>query len=267
MNNTLKSKFLAVLVSVVGFGGCATSGINEGDINLISLEEEWALGQKLSDDLAKQLDLVNDPLVLEYVNRVGNRLVSQTQMADLPWQFHVVRDEAVNAFNIPGGHVYINTGLIQAADNASELIGVMGHEIGHGVARHGTEQLSRTYGLSILAGLLLGSDPQAYQQILAQILGTGAIARFSRAAEREADELAVRYVYTGGYDPAGLITFFRKLLQEGRAGRNAVEGFFATHPLTEDRIRYTQALIDQLPPKQGLISDEPGFQEVRNRVQ
>ena len=114
--------------------------------------------------------------------------------------------------------------------------------------------------------MLLGSDPAAYQQILAQILGTGTIARFSREAEREADELAVQYVYEGGYNPDGLISFFEKLLEQGNRDRGAMESFFSTHPLTEDRIRYSRALVDQLPPKSGLIRDEPGFQRIRERV-
>lgn len=257
---------IASLALLVGIGGCATSGVNEGDFNVISIEEEWQLGQRLADDLAKQLTLVEDQAVLAYVNQVGNRIVRQTEMASLPWQFHVVRNDEINAFNIPGGHVYVNTGLIAAADNASELIGVMAHEIGHGVARHGTEQLTRAYGLNIVATLLLGSDPATYERILAQILGTGAIASFSREAEREADRLAVQYVYSAGYNPAGLVSFFEKLLAQRSGNRSAVGNFFSTHPLTEDRIRYTQALVDGLPPKPELISDEAGFREVRDRV-
>lgn len=255
----------SLLAFLLVLAGCATSGVNEGDINLVSIEEEWRLGQQLSVDLAERLTLVEDPEVLRYVNAVGNRIVDQTEMAELPWEFHVVRDEEINAFNIPGGHVYINTGLIAAAENASEMVGVMSHEIGHGVARHATEQLTGVYGLNIIAGLLLGSDPQTYERILAQILGTGAIASFSREAEREADELAVRYLYDAGYDPRGLVSFFEELLSQSRRRADPVSRFFATHPLTEERIEYTRKLVNQLPPKE-LINDEAAFRDMRSRV-
>lgn len=257
---------IASLALLAGMGGCATSGVNEGDFNVISIEEEWQLGQRLSEDIAKQLTLVEDRAVVAYVNQVGNQIVRQTEMANLRWQFHVVRNDEINAFNIPGGHVYVNTGLIAAADNASELIGVMSHEVGHGVARHGTEQLTRAYGLNIVAALLLGSDPATYERILAQILGTGAIARFSREAEREADTLAVRYVYSAGYNPNGVVTFFEKLLAQRGGNRGAVGDFFSTHPLTQDRIQHTRSLVEQLPPRPNLVTDEPGFREVRDRV-
>ncbi len=112
-------------------------------------------------------------------------------------------DPAVNAFNIPGGHVYVNTGLVEAAPDAAAFAGVLAHEIGHGVARHGTEQLTKVYGINILGGVLLGQNPKAYEQILAQILAGGAVARFSRADESEADELGVRYSYEAGLRPDG----------------------------------------------------------------
>lgn len=245
---------------------CATSGVNQGDFNVVSLEEEWQLGEQLEQDLADKLDLVDDPVVARYVNDVGNRIVAQTEMSGLPWKFHVVRNDEINAFNIPGGHVYVHTGLIAAAEDSSQLVGVMAHEVGHGVARHATEQLTRAYGLNVVAALLLGSDPQVYQQVLAQILGTGAIASFSREAEREADTLAVRYVFDAGYDPSGLVSFFEVLMAQSRGGSDPVSRFFATHPLTEDRIRHTQALVGQLPPRQEYVDDREAFQAARARV-
>ena len=214
----------------------------------------------------KELTLVKDPAVVGYVDKLGRRLVQPTELAHLPWKFHVVEDPEINAFNIPGGHVYVNTGLIAAADNASELAGVMGHEVAHGVARHGTEQLTQAYGISILAGGLLGENPGAYQSILAQIVSTGTIASFSRSAEEEADALGVRFLYDAGYDPQGLPSLFEELLSRKRKSGGAVGQFFATHPQTEDRIRRTRARIAKLPPKSGLVTDEPGFRKAKSRV-
>jgi beta-barrel assembly-enhancing protease len=265
-SRVLAAALVAVLASWLGAAGCASSGVNQGDVNLVSLEQEWQLGQQLEADIARQLRLSRDSTLNNYVNGLGQRLVQQTEMRNLPWKFHVVEDPEINAFNIPGGHVYVNTGLIAAADNASELAGVMAHEIAHGVARHGTEQLTRVYGLNILAGLLLGENPAAYQQILAQILGTGAIARFSRSAEQEADVLGVRTLYEARYHPEGLIGIFQKLLSRRQGNPNSVDKFFSTHPLTENRIRDTRAEIAKLPSTSGLQRDDAGFAAARQRA-
>src|SRR6185436_8402187 len=116
----------------------------------------WQLGNQLAAEISSQVKIVNDPT--GYVSRIGQKIVAQTPMANMPWTFHLVDDPEINAFAIPGGHVYVNTGLINAANNASELAGVMAHEISHVVARHSTEQMSRQYGAQILAGLVLGQN-------------------------------------------------------------------------------------------------------------
>ncbi len=257
---------LTVALALSLVTGCASTGVNKGDINLVSIQEEWQLGQQLEQDLATKLDLVRDPVVTGYVDRLGQRIVGQTEMANLPWKFHVVRSPEINAFNIPGGQVYVNTGLIAAAGDVTELAGVMAHEISHGVARHGTEQLTKVYGLNLLASAALGKNPEAYQQILAQILGTGAIARFSREAESEADKLGVRYMYQAGYDPRGMVEMFQTLLTQRQQRPSSVDQFFASHPLTEDRISATRKEIAQLPAKSGLIEHDPAYQSVRSRV-
>jgi predicted Zn-dependent protease len=244
--------------------GCGSGGL--GNFNLISIEEEWRLGEQISRDVARQVRLVNDPEALAYVNRVGRTLVSQTQMGQLPWQFHIVADNSINAFNIPGGHVYIHTGLIAAADNASEFVGVLGHEIGHGVERHGTEQLTKAYGLQIVAGLLLGQNPGMVAQIAAQIVGTGAMARFSREAEDQADRIAVQMMSQAGYNPRGMVTMFEELLQNTKSRPGSVSKFFSTHPLTEDRIRSVSRQIEGMGLRSGLKTDEPEYQRVRRNL-
>ena len=264
---TVRILLLAAVLSVLGLvAGCATTGVNQGDFNLVSLEEEWQLGQQLEQDLARELDLVNDRAALDYINRMGQRIVRQTQLSGQPWTFHIVRDDAINAFNIPGGHVYVHTGLIEAADNASELAGVMAHEIAHGVARHGTERLTKSYGANMLAGLVLGNDPAAYEQILAQIVAGGTFAKFSRDAEREADRLGIRYMHGAGYDPDGMPSMFEELLQQRQQRPGAIEQFFSSHPLTEERIRRTRRLANDLPRRSGLITNEAGFNELKRRL-
>ena len=256
-----------VVLLCVAFGsGCGSTGVNQGDFNLMSLQDEWALGRKLAEDIARQLPLSQDPAVVGYINEVGQRIVRQTEMAQMPWTFHVVNDPAINAFAIPGGHVYVNTGLITAADNVSELAGVMAHEISHGVARHSTEQLSKAYGLEILATLVLGQNPAAYQTILAQIIGGGALARFSRSAEEEADKLGVQSMYRAGYNPRGMASMFEELLSREKRSPNSVARFFSTHPLTADRIRKVTAEAEKLPARGDLITDDPEYQALRRKL-
>ena len=255
----------ALLLLLFMLTGCATTGVNRGDVNLISMEEEWQLGNQLEQDLNQQLRLGNDGTANAYIERIGQQIVRQTELANAPWSFHIVNDPAINAFNTPGGNVYVNTGLILAADNVAQLVGVMAHEIAHGVARHGTERLTKTYGLNIGAGLLLGSDPSAYEQVLAQIAGTGAIAKFSRNDEREADELGVRYMYQAGYDPEGMAQMFEKLLQQRQGRPSSVAQFFSTHPLTESRIREVRRAASQLP-RRSLTLRDGDLQSIQRRL-
>jgi predicted Zn-dependent protease len=265
MSKRMHSTAIAVaLVSILG-SGCGSGGA--GNFNLISIDEEWQLGQQLSRDVASQVKLSNDAAVNAYVRNLGQKIVanSPAPFNQLPWDFHVVEDPTMNAFAIPGGHVYVNTGLIANAENASELAGVMAHEISHVVARHTTEQISRQYGLSVLAGLVLGQDPGALQQIAAQLIAGGALARFSRDAEREADELGIQAMQRAGYNPRGMAAMFRVLLAHQQSQPSRVEQFFATHPTTEDRIRDAEQRAAQLPTA-GTITDEPQFQDVRRRA-
>lgn len=255
-------------VTLAGFiVACATTGVNRGDLNLVSLEEEWQLGDQLEQDLSRELTLVNDRSAVSYVNQVGRRLVRRTEMAELPWEFHIVASPEINAFNIPGGHVYVHTGLIGAADDVAELAGVMAHEIAHGVSRHGTEQLTRSQGLSLIAGAALGEDPESYERLLAQVLGTGALAKFSREAEREADYLGVQYMAGAGYNPNGMAEMFETLLAQRQRRPSAVSQFFATHPLTEQRIADVRRQVRgmNLDPDR-LTTRDPDFRTLQRRL-
>ena len=260
-----RNAFLAVVLATFVAAGCGSTG-GGGDFNLISIEEEWQLGAQLSQDIERQVRLNNDPAINAYVRNMGQRIVQQAAppFNQLPWNFHVVQDDSINAFAIPGGHVYVNTGLIEAAGNASELAGVMAHEISHVLARHSTEQLSRQYGLSVIAGAVLGQNPGQLSQIAAQIIAGGALARFSRDAEREADKIGIQAMAAAGYNPNGMASMFEKLLDHRQSQPSRVSQFFSTHPLTEDRIRDARSRAAELGNRG--ITDEPQFQEIRRRT-
>jgi predicted Zn-dependent protease len=257
------SLLAVVLVTFMSYG-CGSGG---GNFNLISVEEEWQMGAQISQEIARQVRFNNDPAVNAYVRDMGRRIVAQAAAPfnQMPWNFYVVEDPSINAFAVPGGHVYVHTGLIQNADNAAELAGVMAHEIAHVLARHSTEQLSRQYGLSVIAGVVLGQNPGALAQIAAQIAAGGTMARFSREAEREADEIGIQAMAAAGYNPIGMATMFEELMEQSQGRQpGRVERFFSTHPLTDERVRDARRRAERIGNRGTL--DEPQFQEIRRRV-
>lgn len=267
-SSAVRRLLLSALVAgpSITLGACASAGPNKGQLNLVSLQEEWQLGQQLDRDISRQMRIVDDRAANEYLTLIGQRLVATTYYRQLPWRFRIVEDPAINAFAIPGGHLYVNTGLVKATDNVAELASVVAHELGHGVARHGTEMLTKQYGFSIVAGLVLGNNPAIYQQILAQIVGGGVFAKYSRDAEREADRLGVQEMYDAGYDPTGMVTMFQELLAAQKSSPGALQKFFSSHPLTQDRIANARAQISQLPPKQNLILQDSRFADFKARL-
>lgn len=235
------------------------------DINLVSVEQEWQLGDQVENELAGKLRIVDDRQTLRYVDGIVQRLADETTLGRLPWTTHLVADPELNAFNTPGGNIYVNTGLIAATDSAAELAGVIAHEVAHGAERHGTEQLTKAYGFNLLAGMLLGRNPSLGEQIAGQLVGASTFAAFGRTAEREADILGVRLMHQAGYDPRGMAEIFRKLVAKRRTQPGRVQQFFSSHPLTETRIAAVEAEARRLPGKR-LVRDEAGFRNARQRA-
>lgn len=249
---------VAVLLSA------ATAAEARGGFNLISLDQEWSMRNDLHAQVQQEQRLVNDRAALQYLNQVGRRIAAQTPMGNRPWDFFIVDDPSVNAFNLPGGLVYVNRGLIAEADTLDQLAGVLAHEIGHGASRHGTQLMTRSYGYNLLAGLLLGRDAGQGKRILAQVVGAGVLTDYSRDAEREADRTGVEYAYRAGYNPKGAADFFRQLLDMRQRRPTKVEQFFASHPLTEERI----SNVEQAASRYGQrgIRDTRDFQSFRSRL-
>ena len=238
-------------------GACATLG----GANYVSIEDEWQLGRELEADLARRLPIVRDATLNRYVNDVGQRMIRQTNMANLPWRFHVVKDDEINAFNVPGGLVYVHTGLLAKSGSAAEFAGALAHEIGHGLARHGTHRISQQQEANVLAAVVLGQNPGTVAQIGAQIAAAGAFARFSRADEREADQYAVQLMSQTGYDPEGLARLLERLMRSGAGGG----GLFSSHPNPEERVRNVRTFASDIN-RSRLRMDESGFAAVRSRA-
>jgi len=261
-----RAVFLGVVIMAMIAASCGSGGGIAGSASNMSLDQEWQLGNQMAAQVQQQVHLVNDPQALAYLRQVGERLHAQTPLADRPFDFEIVADPSVNAFSIPGGHIYVNQGLIGAVDKADELAAVMAHEIAHVVARHVLKQIDQQQEISAVGAILLGQNPGALQQILAQIIAGGAMARFSRADEKQADDIGLDIMYRANYDPHGMLDMFSKLLAMGGSGGGAASRFFADHPGTQDRINDIQGKMGNYPSKPGMTVDDEGFHAMKSRV-
>ena len=223
-------------------------GVGRG-VNFYSVEKEIAMGKQYADEVERQAKIIRDPLVAEYVNRVGQNLARHSD-SKLPFTFKVLEDPSINAFALPGGFCFVNTGLILEAETEAEMAGVLAHEIAHVAARHGTRQATRGQ-LASLATLPLiiatgGWTGYGISQ-LANIAIPIAFLQFSRGFEREADYLGLQYLYAAGYDPTAFVDMFEKLASLQKTKPGALSGVFSSHPLTDDRIQDAQKGMKDLP--------------------
>jgi predicted Zn-dependent protease len=237
----------------------------------VSQDQEVAIGQQGAEQINAQLPIVRDSAVADYVRQLGLSIARTTSRADLDWQFFVVDSREVNAFALPGGIVYVNRGLIERAARLDELAGALGHEIGHVVRRHSVEQMKKEKGANVAVSLgctLVRICNNTVAQAAIQVGGAALFARYSRQDEAEADSEAVGNVVRAGIDPEGIPALFERLLAERRDSPLAIEAFFASHPLEEERIRETERVIAALPPasRAGLVRDVPSYPAFRARL-
>jgi beta-barrel assembly-enhancing protease len=231
-------------------------------------ESEVKMGRMLAAQVDKEAKFVDDPIITEYVNRVGQNIVLHSD-AKIPFTIKVIDADEVNAFALPGGFFYVNKGLILAADNEAELAGVMAHEIAHVAARHTMENERKMqmidYGM--LAGILLGGP------ILSNVLYNGggffegmAMLKFTRGAEEEADKLGVQYMWAAGYDPGAMATMFEKLEAKNKKKPGTIAKLFADHPAPADRRQAALNLASRFPEREEYVISSSEFQRVRNRL-
>ena len=257
---------LLLAASLVPGCTCASDSVNRGDLNLVSLDDEWALGRDLAAQVDAQVRPVPDPVVQDYLDRMGRAVADQTEMADREWTFTVIDDPAVNAFALPGGHVYVNAGLVAAADGPAELASVVAHEVAHGVARHSTERMVKAQGVGWVAGLVLGEDPGVVRQVAAELVGRGALARFSRGDEAEADRLGLEYLAEAGFDPGGQAAMFQTLVDLRGRRPQLFRRWFQSHPLGEDRVEAAETAARDLRPAPPSAAERTAFRDVQRRL-
>ena len=259
---------IGLLVCVVC--GAITPSADGQILGSLSEEEEVELGRMAAVEIEKDLNLLTDEEVVAYVSDLGETLAEHSNRTDLTYQFKVVDAAEINAFALPGGFIYVHRGLIEAANTEAELVGVLGHEIAHVVARHGAEQAQRAsiadLGLRVPGSIFGRGTGGRIGAMAAEMAAGGTFMQFSRDAEREADRLGAENVAAAGQNPQGMITFFEKLdaLRERQA--NAVESFFASHPSPAERVSNIQDLVVSLSEGKELTLNGARFREVKARL-
>jgi beta-barrel assembly-enhancing protease len=241
--------------------------INKGQINLYSLEKELTLGRKLAADMDRRSVLVTDPILLEFVNRITQNIVINSDVK-VSVTVKVIDSSQINAFTLPGGFLYINRGLIEAADNEAELAGVIAHEVAHIAARHGVEQASKNdlihWGAIPL--IFFGGWGGFLVNQAAGLVIPLSFFKFSRGSEKEADRLAAQYLWKTGYDPNGLISFFEKLRASEKKIPGTLRKVFRTHPMNRERIEEVQKLLVRFPERREYQTNSSEFIAVKERM-
>ena len=244
-------------------------GVGKG-VNLYSLQREIALGKGAAMEVEKTAKMINDPVVTEYVNRVGQNLVRNSD-AKVPFTIKVIDSDEINAFALPGGFFYVNSGLILRADEEAEMAAVMGHEIAHVAARHSTKNATKgeIMQLATIPLILLGPGGWAgyglYEGLNLAI--PMSYLKFERSAEAEADYLGLQYMYKTGYDPQAFVSFFEKLQAKEKKKPGTLARAFATHPQTPDRIEKSQEEIGRiLAARPQYVVSTSEFDDVKSRL-
>jgi predicted Zn-dependent protease len=238
-------------------------------INFYSLEKEIALGKQLAQEVERQAKIIEDPIIAEYVNRIGQNLVRNSD-AKVPFTIKVVDSEEINAFALPGGFFFVNSGILLNADNEAEMAGVMAHEIAHVAARHGTKQASRGELLqigTIPLWMLGGWTGYAIRQGMSIAIPMGFL-QFTKGFEKEADYLGLQYMYKAGYDPTAFVDFFEKIQTLEKKKPGSIEKVFSSHPPTDDRIKDAQNEIQKiLVAKPEYVLNTSEFNDVKGRLE
>ena len=240
---------LTLLTVLFILQGCAQFANVSASLFMMTPEQEVTFGEKVKTEVEKDLTLVNDPEVVNYVREVGQKVYAQSPKTPFPVQFYVVADSTLNAFAIPGGTIYVHTGVIEAADDEAELASVIAHEMGHVVRRHSARQVSAQTGLQVVEEVVLGNDSGQATQMVTNLLKQGVLFNYSREDEREADAIGVGTLYRADYDPMAMYNFFQKLQTQGGAAEGPVSTFFASHPPTSERMDNVLAIVNNLTKK------------------
>jgi predicted Zn-dependent protease len=251
-----RSTRLILLAAVAA--GCATNPVTgRSELALVSEAQEIQMGQEYAEQVKASIGLYDDPALQAYVAGLGRRLAAESERPQLPWQFHVVDDAAVNAFALPGGPIFITRGILTYMNSEAELVSVLGHEIGHVTARHSVQQMSKAQLANI--GLGVGSilSPTVANAAGAASAGLGVLfLKYGRDAERQADELGFKYMVRENYDPRDMAAMFQTLARTGGSAEGRLPSWLSSHPFPEDREAAVRQRIDSMGARAGLVTND-----------
>jgi predicted Zn-dependent protease len=238
-----------------------------GAIQLVSVEDEIAIGKQAQIEVRKQTPQLEDTAVQAYITRIGRQLAARSRGARYPYTFSIANYREINAFALPGGPIWVNRGAIAASGTEAQLAGVLAHEIAHVSQRHAAQQLSNVMvanlGLSLLGALLGNSGGATAANIAVRYVASGAFLKFSRDDEREADRVGAGIMARAGWDPRGMIELMQTIREQEQRDPSSVEMFFSNHPSPQDRV----ALLRQVVPKTRAGKRDSGeFQAIRARL-
>lgn len=263
----IKTRLALILVTILSVTVLAERTTLKPGRNIYSPQQDVELGREVAKDAERQLEIINNSKANAYISALGQQLAGKAPNENkFPFYFKIVNDKSINAFALPGGPVYVHRGAIEAADNEAQLAGVIGHEIGHVILRHGTNQATKAQlgqGALGILGAVLGNG--AAGQVVAAgggFLANSVLLKYSRDAESQSDLIGTQILYDLGYDPKAMAEFFEKLAKENKGSK--AEEFFSNHPIPENRVAKVNAEIKKLgalPPRPR--TDSPDFQEVK----
>jgi predicted Zn-dependent protease len=261
-----KTKHSAVKDDIQAIGTRNIGG--KGISNWYSVEQEIGIGREYSKEIEARARLLSDPVVTEYVNRIGQNLVRNSD-AKVPFAIKVIDSDEINAFALPGGFLYVTSGLILAAQEEAELAGVMAHEVAHVAAHHATRQMthSQMFTLASIPLIFVGGGLGMAVREAAGLAMPLTLTKFSRGFEAEADYLGVEYLYQAGYDPQAFISFFERIQALEKQKPGVMAKMFSDHPQTADRLRKTQSeIVKILPPREAYVISTSDFDDAKSRL-
>jgi len=237
----------------------------------ISQQQEVEIGAQQAQQVNAQLPIIQDPAINRYLNTVGDSIARVTSRSDLDWHFYLVNTNDFNAFALPGGYIYVNRGVVERSDRLDQFASVVAHEIGHVVLRHSVKQMEQMQGANIgvtVACVLTSVCNSGLGQAAINVAGGAVFAKFSRDDERQADAIGIDEMVRAGINPQGMASMFQKLLAERQAQPGAMDTWFASHPLEEERIKNAQDKVASINPAiiRTLTTNTAAFNDFRARV-
>lgn len=243
--------------------GCASTGPQRDTLQFVSVEEELSLGSSLSLQASKQLNLIRNQQINAYLNQLATEIGAQSDWDGLTYKVYLVNDSHLNHFSLPGGHVYLFRGIVEMAENTSEVAAIIAHEIAHLASRDGVDRVAVKYAYAFAAQSVLGEIEEIPQQIISNLYSDGTILDYSEEDEYFADERCVKYLWKANYDPEALVTMLEKLRKSQEENPESVLLLQSTHPPISKRYKAVVNNIRRTPRKRSIRTNTPEFDTIK----